>query len=563
MRPVQPVQPVQPVAGPAASGAAPLLLGLGAWVLTAAAILSGTGSRMLSGLDEGIYLTGASRLLAGSVPYRDFLSFVGPAIFLEYAAALGIDHSLLFAHFVLAVVIGLTSGVIVYLSATAAGRLLPATAVAVVAALLWLGTLQFWRNKVYVDHRWESTAMTLLAFALAHAALRRQSHRIALLAGCALGAAVIFTPSAILFAGAVLGYLLLRGAGKMILTTGCGFAIPPLAAAVWLLSTHSMGPFFNDMLWAFQHYPQPNTAPYGYISAGEELAADRVTWLWLAYLAVLRITAALPVVAGALLLVWLLKRRSRECAGLLLVLGAAVAMVSPRFSADHLLFACPIAIYCIARSVFELVPSRASRRPLPGGRGSVKGADSTEPRASASGQTLYTHFRNLASGQANRWILYAAGLIGLTSAGVLFIESDWPPSRVTEVRTALGTVVCRPSAAAWLQPVLDRVTSEDSLFVYPYFPLLYALTGARNPSTYLFLQPGMMGDDDMAKAARELRADLPKYIVRVPLPEAAIRRYWPGTQRITSTGQLDEVVAEHYRRDLSIPSQGVEVFLRK
>jgi hypothetical protein len=154
-------------------------------------------------------------------------------------------------------------------------------------------------------------------------------------------------------------------------------------------------------------------------------------------------------------------------------------------------------------------------------------------------------------------------VIVLTSAVLLFGQSKGPPSRVTEVRTALGTITCRPGDAAQLQPILDRVTAEDSLFVYPYFPLLYALTGARNPTRYLFVQPGMMDDDDMAKAARELRGDLPKYIVHVPLPQAAIRRNWPGTQRITSTGPIDEVVAEHYRLDVTIPPQGVEVFVRK
>jgi hypothetical protein len=43
----------------------------------------------------------------------------------------------------------------------------------------------------------------------------------------------------------------------------------------------------------------------------------------------------------------------------------------------------------------DLVPSCRSPRPLPDGRGSVPAADSTEPRASASGQTLYANFRNL------------------------------------------------------------------------------------------------------------------------------------------------------------------------
>jgi hypothetical protein len=517
---------LETAAKPAGSGlfdssAASLLLGLGAWILTSAAILSTTGSRMLAGLDEGIYLSGAGRVLAGSLPYRDFLSFVGPAIFLEYAAVLGIDHSLFFAHFVLAAVIGLTSGVLVYLCATSARRFLPATAVAVVAVLLWLGELQFWKNKVYVDHRWHSTAMTLLAFAIAHVALRRRSWRIAVLAGCALGIAVTYTPSAALFAGALVGYLLLQGGRKLILALGGGFAIPLMAMAVWLLSTHSIMPYFADMAWAFQHYPQPNTAPYGYLGTGSELTAGpEMTWLWLAYWAILRITPALPIMAGALLLVVLITRRSRECAGLLLVLGAAVAMVAPRFSADHLLFASPIAIYCIAHAAFAL-------------------------------------------GRTNRWIPYGAGMVGLAFAGLLFLESERPPSHVTEVRTALGTVICRPDYARELRPVLERVGAEDSLFVYPYFPLLYALTGARDPSSYLFVQPGMMGDDDMAKVARELRGDLPKYIVHVPLTDAEILHYWPGTQRITSTSPIDAVVAEHYRLALRIPPEGEELFVRK
>ena len=46
-----------------------------------------------------------------------------------------------------------------------------------------------------------------------------------------------------------------------------------------------------------------------------------------------------------------------------------------------------------------VIPSCGSPRPLPDGRGSVQAADSTEPRASASGQTLYANFRNLAQPQ--------------------------------------------------------------------------------------------------------------------------------------------------------------------
>jgi hypothetical protein len=220
--------------------------------------------------------------------------------------------------------------------------------------LLWLGELQFWPNKMYVNHRWECVALTVLALALAHASQQRQSRRVAVLAGFALGVAVTYTPSAILFAGAVAGYLILQGGRRLILAVGCGFAIPLLATAVWLLSTHSMRPFFEDMAWAFQHYAQPNSAPYGYAGAGAAQAEAWLTRQSAAHLLAFRMTAALPVVAGAMLLALLIMRRSREGVGLLLVLGAAVAILTPRFSADQLLFASPIAIYCIAFSVLQL-----------------------------------------------------------------------------------------------------------------------------------------------------------------------------------------------------------------
>lgn len=37
-------------------------------------------------LDEGIYLDGASRVVRGQAPYRDFFNFTGPGTFWMYGA---------------------------------------------------------------------------------------------------------------------------------------------------------------------------------------------------------------------------------------------------------------------------------------------------------------------------------------------------------------------------------------------------------------------------------------------------------------------------------------------
>src|SRR5690242_7481235 len=56
------------------------------FVLTAALLWWLAGQRLVWINDEGIYLDGASRILSGQMPYRDFFALTGPGTFWNVAA---------------------------------------------------------------------------------------------------------------------------------------------------------------------------------------------------------------------------------------------------------------------------------------------------------------------------------------------------------------------------------------------------------------------------------------------------------------------------------------------
>ena len=60
------------------------------------------------------------------------------------------------------------------------------------------------------------------------------------------------------------------------------------------------------------------------------------------------------------------------------------------------------------------------------------------------------------------------------------------------IMTAVGIVECRANIAGLASTVVSSVTAGDTMFVYPYLPIIYFITGTKPTTPYLFLQPGMM-----------------------------------------------------------------------
>lgn len=95
----------------------------------------------------------------------------------------------------------------------------------------------------------------------------------------------------------------------------------------------------------------------------------------------------------------------------------------------------------------------------------------------------------------------------------------------------------------------QQVRPADTLFVFPYRPIVYFLTLARNPTRYSFLQPGMFPESDATRALEELRSEPPRWMVFMDVPDSEYLRIWPGSDpaRMRMTG-IESFIRERYRR---------------
>jgi hypothetical protein len=97
------------------------------------------------------------------------------------------------------------------------------------------------------------------------------------------------------------------------------------------------------------------------------------------------------------------------------------------------------------------------------------------------------------------------------------------------VATAAGRVRAPQFERDLLKFVGAEVRPGSSLFVYPYKPILYFLTGTTNPARYSYLQPGMMDEGDEARVLEDLAKNPPEHVLIQELHAEQILRVWPNT----------------------------------
>ena len=99
-----------------------------------------------------------------------------------------------------------------------------------------------------------------------------------------------------------------------------------------------------------------------------------------------------------------------------------------------------------------------------------------------------------------------------------------------------------------MRELLAHVDRNDSLFVFPYQPIHYFLTQARNPTTFSYLAPGMMKEAEETAALEQLRSRPPDWILYLPLTDAEFARVFPNTEGLDwRFHRLEAWIAEHYR----------------
>jgi len=119
---------------------------------------------------------------------------------------------------------------------------------------------------------------------------------------------------------------------------------------------------------------------------------------------------------------------------------------------------------------------------------------------------------------------------GFVSAAALFFFLLL--SRVddfTYFTTRAGRLRHTADSGLALEGIEKHIPAGASCFVYPYRPILGWILNTRNPTTYSYLQPGMMLGEDERRALQQLQADPPRFVLWQKLPLAQILTVWPNS----------------------------------
>jgi hypothetical protein len=504
-----------------------LLLATTIFVAAGAAVWWLWANRFFLTLDEGIYLAGAERILRGQVPYRDFFVITGPGSFWIQAGILGLlGPTLRHARLSLVFDLALLTALVYWLSSRLGGR-----NVALVAATAFFALETRPLFRLYVNHRWDSSAFALLAVAFVFAGTESPHFGIFLAGGIAVAVAAWITPS-LLAVSVLLGVwlLMVKELRRHCIPYLLGIISISLFATAVLFFQGALGPMFRDLLWASRHYPGANAVPYGYgaiapgglrsILAGTQISASvaRAT----GFLSVL-LPVVLPLAVYAGWMARRLRRKQmdhREKLATLLMLASFGFVIStyPRWSADQLLFIAPIFYVLSSYLLCRLLTGRIIR---------------------------------VASGG-----LVLALAIASLSYSVLHILSE------PVIETRIGRLHAEASDQSIIKLASSRVRPGDSLFVYPYLPMVYFLTGGQNPTPYSFLQPGMMQAPDYDAALSALRARPPQWVFYFGLSPATYHGIWPAADpRALDLTPVDHFILSNYHPVGILQGTGTHFFL--
>jgi hypothetical protein len=452
--------------------------------------------------DEGIYLDGGLRVLHGQMPYKDFFALTGPGTFALIAASLRVFGTTLAAARLpvlwdLAILTACVFWLVSRLSKTLSNSI-----AATFASFTFLAFVTLGDTAVVANHRWDSSAWAVLATTLIVAAAdSRRSSAISFAAGVAVGIAAWCTPPAAIVAVA-LGICLVayREMRDFFLAYAGGVAVTLAAGLIWIVSVGALRAMLDSLLWTASNYAGANRVWYGSVTGGYANLLHGGSFVNTASVIAVLLFLTLPATLPFLSAIWLWKRPSMSVVIVFTVGVTLILSTYPRWDLNHLTW--------ISAPFYALTAALIARTP----------------------------FKK------------AAAVIVLIAAGSCFMVSIKQRSRETTRVTSVGSVHGRPADLDVLEMIQARVKPSDTLFVFPYRPLLYFATGAHNPTRYSFLQPGMFPDRDESEALSELRAHPPRWVFYTHVPAEAYLRIWPGSdpRRLQMEG-IEDFLRENYQ----------------
>jgi hypothetical protein len=472
-------------------------------------LLASHGNRVVATNDEGMILEPAQRMLAGARPYVDFFAYMSPGSYwLQELVFRWFGISLWAGRLIVILDFSAQCALVFWLVAR-----LASLQVASVTVIIFAGFQIADPTFLTAQHRWDSATFALAGLCIAvwgrlaacasicdrrtlsevplHTRLKVPSH--IAISGALMAAAAWCTPALALVGAAMAVWLLIdSNRRRQFLPWTAGVLSISLLAMAWLALHGCLTAFVQQIAWLRTNYSAVNIMPYGAIVGGyRPLLADAAGFefaIRTALVLCLALPAILPIAAVVLaaIALWRGKVSADDRPVWMLLLLASIAFtftVFPRADVMHLAFiaALPYALTAIALS--RLIPARVGA-----------------PLACV--------------------ILVLATVFGANFFNGL---------RGTRlVASAVGNLRVAGDNSQEIQNWIADVHPGASLFVYPYMPLQYFLTQAKNPTRFSFLAPGMMTDREESIALAELRSNPPEWLAYLKLPREEFLRVFPN-----------------------------------
>jgi 4-amino-4-deoxy-L-arabinose transferase-like glycosyltransferase len=482
-----------------------------AFFVAAAALLFWMfGNRLiLATNDEGIYFDAAERILHGQKPYVDFFGYMSPGSFWMQALAFRLLGVTLAAGRVLVLFyVALECALIYWLVERFASR-----TTAILTALFFLAFQTADPRLLTAQHRWDSSAFALASIAICVASQRRWTLAAS---GFLTACAALATPSVALVAIATLIWL---GRRSLWYLAGIAIAGTSAIAALWINGTFEA--FLAQLGWLSRNYAAVNVMPYGSIIGGwGALFQDASVWelpIRIGIVFCLALPAILPIAALAGGTVLWFRRRESTLLYLLFCVIALIASTHPRSDVAHLAYVAALP-YAVAGIVtYRLLPAL--------------------PRV---------------------WLTLAMAVFA--SAFLMQVQL---PGNFKTLHTPVGDLRAGVEEAPLVQQLLASVRPHQSLFVYPYKPLLYFVTQADNPTRYSYLAPGLMTAEDARLALSELEARPPEWVLYMALDRAEFERVFPAAKGFDPHyPELESWIQANYRASACPPLNGYVLMRR-
>jgi hypothetical protein len=479
------------------------------------------GNRLEFNLDEAGYLEGAVRVLHGAIPYRDFFVLTGPATFWNVAfffRLFGVKLSS--ARLLLVLDLSILTACVYWLGSKmmSMGRTLGLTAAFAALLMLYPGNL-------IVNHRWDSAALSLVGISCFYAALASSKNRwLFCAAGLFAAYAAWATPSMILVLGGMFVWLVVAKDYRSVGFCAAGAAFVCLPIGLFLLATESLQPMIEHLRWTAAHYSNPSRIFYGGIFAGYGALFHDAHGLMLVLLVLFTGLLILPACAPLVAALGFLKNfrafRGQErflfLSGLLVVLSCY-----PRMDIAHLAVATPLSFLMAAVSLPSLLPVR---------------------------------------------LRFYAGVV--FSFATCFFVSAFILERANlyTSESRAGQIAGDRQELSFVHSLERAVKPGERLFVFPYMPIAYFLTGGTNPTRFAFLHPGLMTDQDESQALSDLEKYPPTKVVYAPLAASDLLRMFPGSDvsRLRMS-RIEAWLAAHYQEDSKylIDKPGVQLLVKR